>query len=124
MTLLAAAVVLEGVLRLAEQRTHVIEQRLGSMHLLGHGGEAGVARQMPQRVRPAALQLHVVVDLLDHLLELSGIHSVGAHKATSCIVSRRAPKGASPLPSVLAIMIVIRGTPGDRKGQCEKFRKW
>jgi hypothetical protein len=30
-------------------------------------------------MRPSALQLDVIADLVDHLLELSRVHSIGAH---------------------------------------------
>lgn len=39
-------------------------------------------------VSPAALQLDVVVDLLDHLLELAGVNAVGAHSGSSHCASQ------------------------------------
>ena len=49
------------------------------MQLLPHRGKPGVGGQMPQIVRMAALELNVVVDLVDHHFQLAGVDSIGAH---------------------------------------------
>ena len=49
------------------------------MQLPPHRGEPGVGGQVPQIVRMAALELNVVVDLVDHHFQLAGVDSIGAH---------------------------------------------
>ena len=58
------------------------------MELLSSGFEARVFCLVGQIVSPAALQLDVVVDLLDHLLELAGVNAVGAHGGSSRCASQ------------------------------------
>ncbi len=61
-----------------EQRANVVERAHGCVELLSSGFEARVFCLVGQIVSPAALQLDVVVDLLNHLLELAGVNAVGA----------------------------------------------
>ncbi|MFR4802707.1 MAG: hypothetical protein ACLT98_04900 [Eggerthellaceae bacterium] len=49
------------------------------MELCANGLVSGIFRLMAQVMSPAALEFDMVVNLVDHLLELSGIDSVGAH---------------------------------------------
>ena len=49
------------------------------MELIVGFAETRVARLMGQVVNPAALELDMVVDLVDHLLELSSVNAIGAH---------------------------------------------
>ena len=49
------------------------------MELVVGFAEARISRLMGQVVDPTALELDVVVDLVDHLLELSSVNAIGAH---------------------------------------------
>ena len=49
------------------------------MELIVGFAETHVARLMGQVVNPAALELDVIIDLVDHLLKLSGVDTVAAH---------------------------------------------
>ena len=73
-------VVLERVFRLVEHGAHIVEQRLHIVELLVRLRKTSIARLVGKRVGPAALQLDVVVDLIDHLGELTRVNTVRAHK--------------------------------------------
>ena len=49
----------------------------------------GVNTGQPQIVRMAALELNVVVDLVDHHFQLAGVDSIGAHGRLLGICYRR-----------------------------------
>ena len=70
-----------------------------------------VASLVRKLVSPAALKRDMVVDLVDHLLELTRVHSVCAHV--------RFPFGCRIV--MLAIMSVIRLVRTLRKRTCDEF---
>ena len=80
------------------------------VQLLPHRGKPGVRGQMSQIVRMTALQLDMVVDLVDHHLELAGVDSVGAH-------------GAPPFALLYIDSSFLSRTPFQRKMECEFFRE-
>ena len=60
---------------------------------------------MSQVVGPATLEFHMVVDLVDHLLELGGVDTVRAHSAPPCVGwAEPLRKRGAPLFYVLIIV--------------------
>ena len=72
-------VIFHGLFGLVKCGAHLVEQAHHVMQLFPHRGKPGVGGQMPQIVRMAALELNVVVDLVDHHFQLAGVDSIGAH---------------------------------------------
>ena len=49
------------------------------MELFAHGGESSIGSIVGKIVSPTTLQLNMIVDLVDHLLKLTRIDTIGAH---------------------------------------------
>ena len=82
---------------------------------------------MSKRVRPAALQLDVVVDLFDHLLELPRVHTIRAHSLSPvCRLGGNAQSVANAVPTSVRFLLLCffaMRMQGEFKERCEKNRK-
>ena len=76
-------VIFQRKLGLVEQVAYLGEHVGGSMQLQVAVLVAGVVGGMGKLVGVAYLEGHVVIDLVDELLKLSGVDAVGAHGRTS-----------------------------------------
>ena len=72
---------LQQIFCFVQQSQHVIKEGLSFVHFIVNLLEASIFGLMSQLVGPATLQFYVIANLLNHLVELTGVNSVGAHNA-------------------------------------------